>query len=464
LTWLEETGHKIKDIKQSNMKKAHYLIFSSMLLLGLVSCKKEEPVLIDPPTEADAQFNYEPSFDNPNIIEFTAVNGELTANWDFGNGTTGTGTSVTSSYPYAGTYTVTLTVFNQGGSATSSQEIVIANDDPTLLDDPLYNLLTGGLAGSGSRVWVIDSTTVGHFGVGPDPVSDLGDVPEWYAANPLDKAGAGMYDDRYEFYLNAFQFDMITNGNVYIDDLLAGSFPDSYENLGDYTAPFPDQLNETWTLTVDEDTTLTLSGSSFIGFWTGVQTYRILSIDDTSMILQYKDQAGGLHWYLKLIPEGFVHTGGGGGEEPTTYSLPLDFEGEVPVFTTFGGSTYSVIANPDPSGINTSANVAETIHGVETWAGLFVDLTDPLDFSTNTIIKLKVWAPVAGPFRFKIENSDDTGDFVEIDANVTTAGVWEEVFVDFAGTTSGVYDRLVIFPGWSVSSAGTFYIDDIEQE
>ena len=444
------------------MKKSNYLLFTLAMIIAISSCKKEDPVLIDPPTAADAAFTYTPSAANPNIIEFTASNPDLIANWDFGNGTTGEGTNVTATYPNAGTYIVTLTVFNQGGSNFSSQSIVIENDDLTLLDDPIYNALTGGIDGPGSKTWVMDSTVIGHLGVGPDPVSGLGDVPEYYAAGPNAKSGVGLYNDKYVFHLNAFEFDMETNGDVYVHNELAGDFPGSYENLTDYTAPFEDQLDESWTVSIGADTSISLSGASFMGLWTGVQEYRILLVNDTALWLQYKHHSGGLNWYIKLIPEGFEHSGEV--VEPSTYSLPLDFEGEVPEFNTFGGSSYAVITNPDPSGINTSANVVETIHGIEVWAGVYVNLTEPLDFSTNTQIALKVWAPVTGPFRIKIEKSIDPGAFVELDVDVPVANQWVEVFVDFTGAAADTYDRLVLFPGWNVADAGTFYFDDIKQQ
>jgi hypothetical protein len=53
---------------------------------------------------------------------------------------------------------------------------------------------------------------------------------------------------------------------------------------------------------------------------------------------------------------------------------------------------------------------------------------------------------------------------VEVDVNVTVANSWQSISVDFAGSASGVYDRLVLFPGWNVANAGTFYIDDIIQQ
>lgn len=447
------------------MKNTSIIIAALALMVSFSSCKKEEPTLGPAPTEADAAFTYTPSADNPNIIEFTATNSQVRALWDLGNGSIVTETTnATGTYPYAGTYTVTLTVFTSGGSASTSQTLVIENDDISLLDDPLYTALTGGPDGPGSKVWVIDSVTAGHFGVGPDPISAAGDIPEYYAAAPLDKTSVGLYDDRYEFSINAFKFNMITNGDVYVNAGLAGDFPGSFENLGDYTAPYPDQLDQTWTLTFGEDTTLEVSGNSFIGYWSGYREYRVLRLNDTALWLQYKHYDGGLLWYLKLIPEGFESSGGGGGGETTTYSLPIDFEAEYPVFSAFGGSTYSVIDNPDPSGINTSARVAETIHGVEPWAGIFVDLTEPLDFSAGNNITFKIWAPETGTCRVKIENSSATSEFVELDVAVTTAGAWETISVDFSGTSSGVYDRLVLFPGWDVPSAGTFYLDDINQE
>ncbi|MDG0974616.1 MAG: PKD domain-containing protein [Crocinitomicaceae bacterium] len=446
------------------MKKLNFLIVL-FAVVSVVSCKKkDEPTLGDPPTAADAEFTYQPSTANPNIIEFTALNSTVQATWDLGNGLNASGTNVTGIYPNAGTYNVKLTVFTSGGSASTTQEVIIANSDPTLLDSPIYNALTGGAAGPGYKTWVIDSVVAAHFGVGPDPIGSAGYYPEWWAANPLDKAGVGLYDDRYTFHLNNFQFDMVNNGHVYVHNGLAGDFPGSYQNLNDYTAPYTDQLNKTWVVSEGIDTTITISQDAFIGMYTGVNTYKIINYSDTSLWLQYKHFDGGLHWYIRLIPEGFVSSGGGG--PVATYELPIDCETVEPTFVVFGNSTATVIDNPDPSGINTSPRVIETVHGNETWAGFLVDLTTPLDFSTLGTIALKVWAPSAGVFRIKIENSSNTNDFVVLDVNVTTANAWEEIVVDFAtaGALSNVYDRIVLFPGWDISNAGTFYVDDIVQQ
>ena len=156
--------------------------------------------------------------------------------------------------------------------------------------------------------------------------------------------------------------------------------------------------------------------------------------------------------------------GGGGGSDTNRYDLPIDFESGNVVFEAFGGSTDTVIPNPDSSGINTSSMVLETVHGIETWAGVFVDLKTPLDFSTQTEIAVKVWAPMGVTLRIKLEDSNNSNTFVEKDVTVNLAQTWEEVSIDFAGEPSGTYDRVVFFPGWGVASAGTFYLDDITQK
>ncbi|MAN01517.1 MAG: carbohydrate-binding protein [Owenweeksia sp.] len=438
----------------------HYVPLGFMAaVLMLASCKKEEPSLGNAPSSADAQFTYKASAQSDNIIEFTATNSGLSAKWDFGNGSKAEGTTVTGTYPNAGTYTVTLTVFNSGGSASSSQDIVIAQDDPSLLNNPLYDLLTGGTSGPGYKVWAVDSAAAGHFGVGPNP-SQNGDWPEWYSAGALEKAGSGMYNDRYTFHLQGFKFDMETGGDVYVNTESAVDWPNAVQSpVGDYIAQFANQMDETWNLVEGSDTTISISGDAFIGYYTDVQTYRIISIGEEELFLRFEDSRNtDLAWYLRLVPEGVVT-----GTPVVKYSLPFDFETVEPTWTTFGNSTTAVVANPDASGINTSAKVLETVHGNETWAGFYVNLDNALDFSTNSEIALKVWAPDTGTFRFKLEEQKNTSNFVELDAKVTVAQTWQEISVDFSGAAAQ-YDRLVLFPGWDVANAGTYYIDDIVQK
>ena len=66
--------------------------------------------------------------------------------------------------------------------------------------------------------------------------------------------------------------------------------------------------------------------------------------------------------------------------------------------------------------------------------------------------------------RIKIENIANTADVFEKDVEITTANAWQEVSVDFSEAAAGTYARVVLFPGWDVANAGTFYIDDVTQK
>ncbi|MCB0806977.1 MAG: T9SS type A sorting domain-containing protein [Bacteroidales bacterium] len=139
-----------------------------------------------------------------------------------------------------------------------------------------------------------------------------------------------------------------------------------------------------------------------------------------------------------------------------------DFDGNQNVTFTGWPNSPSVIANPDASGINTSANVAEFIRSTEQWAHSFVELDGKIDFTTGNNFQLKVWSPIACEVLFKLEDKTNSAVFVEVSGNVTTPNQWEQLTYDFSGTASGTYDKIVIFFDFASSTDNTFYFDDVE--
>lgn len=122
----------------------------------------------------------------------------------------------------------------------------------------------------------------------------------------------------------------------------------------------------------------------------------------------------------------------------------------------------AIVANPDASGINTSANVGEWVRSTEQWAHVYCELDGKIDFSTGNSFFLKVHAPIACQVLFKLEDkSSGGGVFVEVSQSIVTPNTWEQLTFDFTGAASGTYDKIVIFFDFSSTVDNTFYFDDV---
>jgi hypothetical protein len=155
--------------------------------------------------------------------------------------------------------------------------------------------------------------------------------------------------------------------------------------------------------------------------------------------------------------------------QPFEINLPLDFEGNAIAypFTDFGDAVTSVIANPGPDAENSSAQVASTLRpgGAPNFAGTFIDLENPVDFSVSTDISLKVWSPVPNTtVTIKFEEIGNGSNAVEQSTTTTVSNAWETVTIDFSsfGNTTTVFQRMVVFFNLGQNGAGNeYYFDDI---
>jgi len=150
--------------------------------------------------------------------------------------------------------------------------------------------------------------------------------------------------------------------------------------------------------------------------------------------------------------------------------LPVDFEDTSLNYNIegFEGADSAVEANPDQSGINTSATVVRTIKtvGAQFYAGTILPLSTPIDFSASEMIAIKTWSPKMNiPVRLKLENFDGS-QFVELDVNTTVENQWEELVWDFTGMTAGIdFTKVVVFFEFIVDLPGdgsTYYYDDVK--
>lgn len=148
--------------------------------------------------------------------------------------------------------------------------------------------------------------------------------------------------------------------------------------------------------------------------------------------------------------------------------LPITFENSSLnyEFTTFNGATAAVLANPDMSGINTSATVASMTPAGSEWTGGLLTLNSPVDFSQGSTFKMKIWSPEAGiPVLLKLENLTDATIFSEQTATTTVANEWEELVFNFsaAAASGNDFSKIVLFFNAAQPGNGdTYYFDDIE--
>ena len=467
------------------MKKLIYnILWILSIQVFLFACKEDDAELGQVPTEADAAFTFSPSTENDNILNFTATSSAFLKKWDFGNGTTAQGDNVKGTFPVKGTYDVTLTVYTAGGSISYSQTVDIAETDPTLLDIPVYNMLTGGNSAPGGKTWVVDALKAAHLGLGPIESS----APDWYKAGANEKEGAGLYDDKYTFKLAAFSYTQTTNGDVFINTQQASNFPGSYANKGDFTAPFNAPTDLTWSVSeTNGKQFLNISTGGFIGYYTGTTTYEILVIEENQLFLRYTDAANAAFaWYLRLIPEGYTEP-----VDPPEYKIEdiyQNFDGTGNFnFVNDGNGSIVAYDNPAPVPINESAKVGKYTKAngqAGEYANVQVQLDYKMDIRARHIFKLKVFIPSYNDYTttggeswqayntlqkqvsVKLQNSDLGGNAYTTQAEVIQKNLqtdkWLELTFDFSAfATREDFDRVVVqIGGEAIFTGGIFFIDD----
>jgi len=102
------------------------------------------------------------------------------------------------------------------------------------------------------------------------------------------------------------------------------------------------------------------------------------------------------------------------------------------------------------------------------WAGSYIALDNPIDFSAGKTFKVKIHSPrVGAKLLLKVENLTDGGIAFEKEVTTTKAGEWEELTFDYSAIdTSKSYQKVVlIFDLGTVGDGSanyTFYFDDIK--
>ncbi len=227
---------------------------------------------------------------------------------------------------------------------------------------------------------------------------------------------------------------------------------------------------------------------------TKVNEWETLVFNPTALSIEAPFTAAAGHTYTTVTI--FFDLGTAGtGTDVTSYlddiiTLPpapvftsiLDFETPETgtVFQYFGspldGTFTEIVANPDPSGIDTSDNVTHFIKPAvaEVWAGAFSNPNPatPVTLDAGSQVCIKVWMDHIGNLALKLENgAGGQANWVTTVEN-TTINQWEELCFDISAPSieapfepaTGTYNTITLFFDFGTAGNGTdinYYFDDI---
>jgi hypothetical protein len=136
---------------------------------------------------------------------------------------------------------------------------------------------------------------------------------------------------------------------------------------------------------------------------------------------------------------------------------------------------FSLVDNPVPGGINTSAKVGQAIENADSgqpWQGMYADLPAPIRFGANKLVKMKIYSPQVATVTMKLENPlnpNAPGSSGDNTVANTTANAWEELTWDFSASPNplpddGDYQRVTLI--WDINNIPandvTYYFDDVQ--
>jgi hypothetical protein len=361
------------------------------------------------------------------------------------------GTTVSHTYTASGTFTVRVVAFSGGVATTSYTQVVsIANqiNHPVTFDNPVYNYTMTDFGGNislgvfdpvvatnkvmkvtkpnGAEVWA--GTTIGT------PLGFASRIPVTLAASQMSvrvySPAAGL-----KIKLKIEDHNDATK-SVETDKLT--TVANAWETL------VFDFINQS-------AGTAALNPSYFF--------------DKASIFFDFGNPGSGKIFYFDDVMYLPVNVPASG------LALPIDFQSTVAnfyPFTNFGNATTVVANNPSATGLNTSTKVGALTKatGAEVWAGSFLELASPINFSATNVIKMKVYSPQSGIIvKLKLENLANAGINIERDATTTVANAWQELTYTFNGIVgTNNYQRVVVFFNFGNPGTGlTYYFDDIKQ-
>ncbi|MEM7368384.1 MAG: hypothetical protein AAF587_07250 [Bacteroidota bacterium] len=286
-----------------------FILYSllALIIFSFTACQPfvEEKSDLGPPPTATFEV-LAGSTPNDFVLKNTTEGGFLT-HWDLGANGQFEGSEVSINFPFMGTYDVTMTTFNRGGSGSATQAITVTQDDPDACFGN-FRFLTN----CGERVWRL-AQEENALHIGPN-------LTETWWGNSSDDISSRSchFDDKYIFRSNG-EFEYDNNGDFWADSDANGNiFPSELMiDVGCHPSSALPEAFKVWGSGVHgfsvTNSTLTVSGE---GAWIGLYkigtteevsspqesvTFGILEISDNRMVI-FADYGWGV-WRVTLVSE-----------------------------------------------------------------------------------------------------------------------------------------------------------------
>jgi preprotein translocase subunit SecB len=208
----------------------------------------------------------------------------------------------------AGSYPVEVRLGNRNGISEGSKVYYI-NIENTLVDfAPYIRRLTNG----DSKTWMFASDKSAHLGCGESGTDGTG----WWSASPNDKAGTGMYENRFIFSQTTatdgggYTYDPGTSGTVYVNTGISSLPPYTDYNPGDgndYSAPASKQDVDFQFKVEGTDLYIEFPAGTLMGYIPNVEAYnspkfKVNSVTNDNVELTIDN--GSIAWHYILGLEG----------------------------------------------------------------------------------------------------------------------------------------------------------------
>lgn len=201
---------------------------------------------------------------------------------------------------WEGTYDITVNAMNPGGmSEAKTFSFTVTQTDPTVCENEIFKLLTGGCDAEGGKTWRIDGSVAGHVGCGAEDAESN----NWWNPAPWEFDPA-LYDDDLIFFLNASQTIMLDNkGASFMNEATASLFPDGDPASSFVTTHYTPSTDASWSIETKDDENWLVLNNAFPAYAVNPGAiesgkYKILELTETRMHIVFLP--GGISWHYIL--------------------------------------------------------------------------------------------------------------------------------------------------------------------